>query len=71
MVALRKNMADERPPRPHCTVREAAEYAQCSVGTIRRWIELGVLDAKRPLQRGSSRWRVSVESLERLVAKTG
>lgn len=51
----------------HCTVREAAEYAHCSVYTIRRWVAEGRLKAERPVARGSSRIRIDVESLQELV----
>lgn len=55
----------------HCTVREAARYARCHRKTIRRWIVEGRLEAKRPVNGGSSRLRIVTESLRDLLGETG
>ncbi len=65
MATSPNNLLDQST---HCSVREAADYVGCSTKTIRRWIKLGLLAATRPFNRGSSRLRVSVASLRRLLA---
>lgn len=60
-----------RPPTPArpatCTVAEAARELGTSTSTIKRWIATGRLQASRAVLSGSSRVRISRESVDRLM----
>lgn len=51
----------------HCTLQQAADYADVHRTTVQRWIARGLLKASRPIKRGSSRVRVDTASLRELV----
>lgn len=65
----KKAMAFGEILRRTCSARQAADYAQCSIDTIYRWVAERKLEAHRPVARGSSRLRVNVESLRRLMGE--
>jgi excisionase family DNA binding protein len=48
---------------PKCTIAQAAEYANVSTKTVRRWITQGLIEAERM---GPRLIRVNVASLDRL-----
>lgn len=55
------------PETGFCTLAEAADYAGVHIDTVRRWIRKRKLRASRPFKRGSSRVRVDIPSLRKML----
>lgn len=73
---VRAAMRDElgaRPPAkasPTLSVAEAATLLGASKSTVKRWISTGRLQASRAVLSGSSRVRISRESVDRVLRDT-
>lgn len=52
-----------------CSVAEAARELSITPRTVKRWISAGRLHASRPVMGGSSRLRITRESIDRLLAE--
>ena len=52
-----------------CSVAEAARELNTTPRTVKRWISAGRLHASRPVLGGSSRLRITRDSVDRLLAE--